>query len=795
MKLCYDKPTKSPEERSFLARLFKKDDKAAEKLWEKEALPLGNGEIGLSVLGFLENEKIVFNHKNLWSGGPSPKRPGYKGGNKTKRTISGKTVLECYNEARRLFAEGQNEKAVMYCNMLTGETKGYGSHLCWGNIETDLFKGVKNVKNYSRTLSLESAVCTVSYACEGFSDEREYFVSHPDKAAVIRFSRKGAPLEGRIKIGSDVGGKNYEKPDGLLQKGKLGDNSLKFALFASAKSDGKISYKGGDIAVSGASYIEVYISAATDYSDNYPVYRTGETMEELVSSVCASSAAAAAKGYEAVKKRHIEDYGKLYNAVQVNLGGKRDLTTDKLLEEYKSGKCSEEHKRGLEELLYQYGRYLLIASSRAGDALPANLQGIWNCTDTPPWHSDFHLNVNLQMNYWPAYTGGLASCAEPLIRYIKAMREPGRVTAEIYTGVKSEKGEENGFLFHTQNTPYGWTCPGWDFSWGWSPAAVAWILHDVFEYYSFTGDRETLKNDIYPMLRESADYFAGLLVEDKTGRLVSSPCFSPEHGPITQGNTYEQCLFWQLFKDAADGAEALGIDEDKAVYWNGIRERLKPIEIGESGQVKEWYHEKKLGKIGERHHRHMSHLLGLYPCNVIDKFKNPDEIKAAEVSMNDRGDESTGWATAQRINTWARVGDGDRALKIIGDLFKNCITPNLWDTHPPFQIDGNFGYTAGIAEMLIQSNLGVIELLPALPAKWEKGFVKGIKARGGFSADILWEKGNLVKAEILSVSGGVLKVCSPKGQLKCENAEYAADENGAVVVNTEAGKAYTFTIA
>jgi len=382
--------------------------------------------------------------------------------------------------------------------------------------------------------------------------------------------------------------------------------------------------------------------------------------------------------------------------------------------------------------------------------------GIWNNRDNPPWGSDYHMNVNLQMNYWPTYSTNLAECAIPLIKYVDSLRKPGRVTAATYAGIVSDENEENGFVFHTQNTPFGWTCPGWEFSWGWSPAATAWILQNVYDYYEYTGDKEYLEEVIYPMLREASLYFKDTLVEDKkTGRLVTVPAYSPEHGPRTMGNTYEQSLIWQLFNDTVEAANVLGIDSDLAQELASKIAKLNPIEIGDDGQIKEWYFESKLGKIGETHHRHLSHLLGLFPGDLINKDLHPEWLEAVKVSLNKRGDKSTGWAMGQRINTWARACDGDRAYKLINQLFKSGLFSNMWDAHPPFQIDGNFGYTAGVTEMLMQSNLGYIELLPALPSVWRNGSISGIVARGNFELSFEWQDGKLLKLAIKSNNGGM----------------------------------------
>lgn len=794
MKLYYNSPAKK------LKPQLPWNELIYTKVWENYALPVGNGSLGLGVMGNPCREQIVVNHKTLWRGGPSPKRPNYIGGNKEKADKAGKTPLNYYNEIKELFLNGEDKKASDLCNKLTGEVDGYGAYICWGRITAEFFSEKTKFESYERALDLDTAVCSVNCKTAGknvVTDRREAFVSYPDNVAVMRFERKEGNMTAAFSFTSAQGAVSAVSKKGIFQSGKVRDNGLKYSAALLADTDGKVTVRGTKLRVSNASYITLYLAADTDYMDNYPVYRTGESSQQLKAKVLKTAEAAKALGYEAVKNRHLEDYKKLYNRLSLDLGSRELPPTDELLKAYNNGKCSDAEKRGLETLLYQYGRYLTITSSRETDILPSNLQGIWNVSNHPTWSSDFHLNVNLQMNYWPTYSGNLAECAMPLIRYIDKLREPGRLTAKIYTGVKSNENAHNGFLFHTQNTPFGWTCPGWDFGWGWSPAAVPWILHNLFEHYEYTLDKKILGETVYPMLRETADYFEKLLVTAPDGRLVSVPCFSPEHGPRTLGNTYEQSLIWQLYEDAALAARALGVDEFKAEHWDNIKAKLRPIEIGEDGQIKEWYHETKLGKIGQKHHRHMSHLLGLYPGNLINKFENPEEIKAAEVSMNDRGDVSTGWAMAQRINSWARVGDGNHALKLIGDLMKNGINKNLWDSHPPFQIDGNFGYTAAVNEMLMQSHTGYIELLPALPDKWAQGKISGIIARGNFEITMEWENGKLKYADILSRAGATCKLIYVKNKLRLadETVSHSYDENGALCFLTEKGKVYRIVVA
>ncbi len=782
MKLFYNRPPSKMKLKKAYWRGF-------ENLWEQASLPLGNGSLGMSIIGDIKKDKIVLNHKTLWAGGPSPKRPDYCGGNITKPDKDGKLPVDYYKEIYTAFKAGDEKKAHDLCEKLVGIMDGYGGYRCWGTLEFG-FGSIRSC-NYNRELDLQNGVCTVSYyAKKGLTkklhDDRIAFVSYPDKCGVIRVRRTGEKLDTELSLSTEHGKVQYEK-NRIVHSGELEDNALKFCFVANVMTDGTVTATEKAIKITNATEFTIIFSADTDYMDTYPLYRTGESAEALYNRVNETVLNATGKGYDELFKAHKDDFNKLMSRVEINLNGAYDVPADSLLYNYRK---TPAYRKKAAELLYQYGRYMTVSSSRESDVLPSNLQGIWNVSNKPKWSSDFHTNVNLQMNYWPVFNGNMAECSKPLIRYIKSMVEPGRITAKYYTGIESKEGEQNGFLFHTQCTPFGWTCPGWNFDWGWSPAAMPWILHNCYEHYEYTLDKETLRNDIYPMLKECANYFSCLMIENG-GRLVTYPCYSPEHGPRTMGNTYEQALLWQLYDDSIKSATALDVDADLITKWQDIQSKLKVYEIGEDGQIKEWYHEKKLGDFGEIHHRHMSHLLGLFPCNVMNKFENPELIEASIVSMNHRTDKSTGWSMGQKINTWARVGDGDRVLKIIGDLFKNGIYPNFFDYHPPFQIDGNFGFTSGVNEMLMQSNYDCIELLPALPTEWNKGSIKGIVARGNFTLSIEWENNSLKSATVTSNSGGVCKLYYAKGEFTVNGL---TSQNGMLEFDTQKGETYTLTV-
>ena len=742
--------------------------------WEKQALPVGNGEMGAKVFGLIGEERIQYNEKTLWSGGPQPDSTDYNGGNYQDR-------YKVLAEIRKALEDGDRQKAKQLAeeNLVGPNNAQYGRYLSFGDIFmvfNNQKKGLENVTDYHRDLDITEAITTTSYSQDGTTFKRETFSSYPDDVTVTHLSKKGDKtldftlwnsLTEDLLANGDYSWdySNYKQgavttdSNGILLKGTVKDNGLKFASYLGIKTDGQVTAQDGYLTVTGASYATLLLSAKTNFAQNPKTnYRKDIDLEKTVKSIIE---AAKTKDYETLKHDHIEDYQSLFNRVQLNLSGsKSNQTTKEALQTY-----NPEKGQKLEELFFQYGRYLLISSSRdRTDALPANLQGVWNAVDNPPWNSDYHLNVNLQMNYWPAYMNNLAETAKPMVNYIDDMRYYGRIAAKEYAGIESKEGQENGWLVHTQATPFGWTTPGWNYYWGWSPAANAWMMQNVYDYYKFTKDETYLKEKIYPMLKETAKFWNSFLHYDKdSDRWVSSPSYSPEHGTITIGNTFDQSLVWQLFHDYMEAANHLNVDQDLVTEVKAKFDKLKPLHINQDGRIKEWYEEDSpqfTNEGIENHHRHVSHLVGLFPGTLFDK-DHPEYLEAARATLNHRGDGGTGWSKANKINLWARLLDGNRAHRLLAEQLKSSTLENLWDTHAPFQIDGNFGATSGMAEMLLQSHTGYIAPLPALPDAWKDGQVSGLVARGNFEVSMKWKEKNLESLAFLSHAGGDLVVDYP----------------------------------
>ncbi len=745
--------------------------------------------MGASFFGGIAKEKIVLNEKTLWAGGPSESRPDYNSGIKPDSYKYVKQVQE-------LLYDGSYDEAVELLPHLTGVSDGFGAYQLLCDMLLD-FPNIDETKaeNYSRTLDMDNSKFTTEFSYMGAVHKREAFASYPANVICIRLS---ADMPRRICMRLSLDklqcGEVKAQGDTLCYEGALWDNGLRYCtMFKVVNKGGVLLDSAHSIMVEHADEVIIYLTASTDYSDKYPTFRNGVNPAEPVK---ARLEAAYRKGFDTLYEEHLADYKKLFDraSLVINDGGGEVIPCDELIRQYKES-CTRSTANRLEMLYFQFGRYMLISSSRAG-SLPANLQGVWNESNCPPWCCDYHINVNLQMNYWGAYNTNLAETVPPLVDYLDSLRPSGRKSAEAYYGIKSDEANpENGWCAHTQSTPFGWTAPGWDFYWGWSTAAVAWLMQNIYEYYEFTGDKKYFEERIYPIMRESVRFYTQWLIyDDKQDRLVSSPTYSPEHGPVTIGNTYEQSLIEQLYRDFITASEALCKDEELRNTVLRQVSLLKPYSVSKkTGLLKEWFEEDEDNfdhSKTQKNHRHISHLLGLYPGKGINST-TPELLEAAINTLNDRGDESTGWARAYKLNLWARVKDGNRAYSILQGLLRGCTFDNLFDFHPPFQLDGNLGGSAGIAEMLIQSHEGYIDILPAAPDAWRKGSFRGLCARGGFVIDAAWENFSLTRLEIHSSIGGECRVKTECEAVICEDRSIPMlSDDGIVSFDTEAGKSY-----
>ncbi|MFD3655555.1 glycoside hydrolase N-terminal domain-containing protein [Streptomyces sp. NPDC058620] len=768
--------------------------------WEREALPVGNGALGAVVFGGVARERLQLNEKSLWTGGPGSKE-GYDHGNwpaprpdalaEVRRIIDENGAMDPEDVAGRL---GNPAYAS------TDGIPGFGNYQNFGELVLDVPDAPASPVGYRRGLDLTQALATVSYgdAREGEGEgptggearfSREYFASHP---AQVVAGRLAADRPGRISFtlgftAARDGALVTAEGGRLVIRGALADNGLVYEGQVQVLHDGGTRTDGdGRITVTGADSATFVLSAGTDYADSYPDYR-GADPHARVTAIVDS---AAAQPYEALRAAHVADHRALFDRARLDLGGRMpDVPTDRLLGSYTGGDSSAD--RALEALYFGYGRYLLIASSRPG-SLPANLQGVWNNSNTPPWCGDYHTNINIQMNYWPAEPTNLAETAEPYQRFIEQLRQPGRRTAESMFGT-------SGWVVHQNTNSFGFTgVHDWPTSF-WMPEANGWLVQQLYEHYLFHHDEDFLRTRAYPAMKEAARFWlANLHTDPRDATLVVSPSYSPEQGAFTAGASISQQIVSDLLTNTLEAAEVLGGDDEFRTELKAALDAVDPgLRIGSWGQLQEW---KDDFDDPADTHRHASHLFALHPGRQIER--GSAGAQAARVSLTARGDGGTGWSKAWKINFWARLGDGDHAAKMLAEQLRSSTLPNLWDTHPPFQIDGNFGATAGIAEMLLQSHSrsGVVDVLPALPGRWAgEGSYDGLRARGDFTVGVAWRQGAATEIRIVSGSGVTARLRSPlvAGPFRVERSDgRPADHtvrDGVLVLPTDAGEEYRIT--